>query len=266
MRYLIVLLTTVLLTTPAVAAVGEWFRGDGVKLRLVSLRDASNGTIRAGLHIVLEPGWKTYWRSPGSSGLPPQLDFSRSQNVAKADIAFPTPIAFGEGTGLTSGYSGEVVLPIAVETIFSDRNVVLSLQGLMGVCEDVCVPMQFTTELTDRVDGGSSLEAAQLLARAEASLPTPATDAVSVTSAKAKAGKLVVTATLPADANHVTLFLEGPVSWYLAPETPTRLENGSAEFSVTLPRGIQPDAARGEALRATLAVDGRGYEQAITVE
>ena len=37
--------------------------------------------------VKLRPGWKTYWRYPGDSGVPPQFDFSGSENLKKADGA-----------------------------------------------------------------------------------------------------------------------------------------------------------------------------------
>ena len=48
----------------------------------------------AGLDVTLKPGWKTYWRSPGDAGFPPELKFDGSQNVASATLLYPTPHRF----------------------------------------------------------------------------------------------------------------------------------------------------------------------------
>src|SRR5690348_9829438 len=45
----------------------------------------------AGLEITLKSGWKTYWRSPGDAGFPPELKFDGSENVASAHLQYPTP-------------------------------------------------------------------------------------------------------------------------------------------------------------------------------
>ena len=42
---------------------------------------ADNGELLAGVQIRLEPGWKTYWRTPGDSGVPPSFDWSGSKNL-----------------------------------------------------------------------------------------------------------------------------------------------------------------------------------------
>src|SRR5262249_18611557 len=44
-------------------------------------RDGGQPTLRAGIEIRLDKGWKTYWRYPGDSGVPPRFDFTRSENV-----------------------------------------------------------------------------------------------------------------------------------------------------------------------------------------
>ena len=34
------------------------------------------GTRMVALHLRLAPEWKTYWRSPGEAGIPPEFDWS----------------------------------------------------------------------------------------------------------------------------------------------------------------------------------------------
>jgi len=247
------------------AAVGKWFTSEGVKLRLVSLRDAATGKLSAGLQIVLEPGWKTYWRSPGSSGLPPQLDFSQSQNVSSAEMDYPSPIAFDDGGGLTSGYKGEVVFPIRVQTPFPQRDVVLKVRGLIGVCDEICIPLQFSTQLTDKASGVSSFEAAQVLAKARAALPGSPSDTMQVLSVKPEKGSLGVAASIPEGSANATLFLEGPPGWYLSAVEADHIGDGEARFSVGIPNNLEPSSAVGKTLRATLVVDGKGIEQEIDV-
>src|ERR1700727_970436 len=55
--------------------------------------------LRAGVEIKLDPGWKTYWRDPGDSGVPPTLDFSGSDNVKSVTVLWPAPELFPDGAG-----------------------------------------------------------------------------------------------------------------------------------------------------------------------
>ena len=62
----------------AQAVVGNWQTEGPVSVRLVSPLSSLEGEalLPLGLHIRLEDGWKTYWRTPGFAGAPPGLSLS----------------------------------------------------------------------------------------------------------------------------------------------------------------------------------------------
>src|ERR1700746_344681 len=59
----------------------------------------SGSVLLGGIAMQLEPGWKTYWRSPGDSGVPPRFDFSKSDNVEAVTVLWPAPKKFDDGAG-----------------------------------------------------------------------------------------------------------------------------------------------------------------------
>ena len=73
---------------PAHGASGPWQQTDTVEGRLIAAVEGTGegaGTldrVPLGLHLKMKPGWKTYWRSPGDAGLPPQLSWEGSGNLA----------------------------------------------------------------------------------------------------------------------------------------------------------------------------------------
>ena len=67
-----------------------WVQGLHSRARLLS-GDRKGGEWLAGIEIALDPGFKTYWRNPGESGLPPRFDWSGSENVKSVDIRWPAP-------------------------------------------------------------------------------------------------------------------------------------------------------------------------------
>lgn len=94
------------------------------------------------LHIVLQPGWKTYWRSPGDAGYPPQIDVAGSTNVARAVLSWPVPHRF-ELFGLqTFGYGEEVAFPLMVEPEQPGAPIALKAKIRYLVCEQICVPQE----------------------------------------------------------------------------------------------------------------------------
>jgi len=63
----------------ALAADSSSWDGDArAAVRLVAGSPAAAGSevLRAGIEVRLAAGWKTYWRYPGDSGVPPVFDFS----------------------------------------------------------------------------------------------------------------------------------------------------------------------------------------------
>lgn len=104
--------------------------------------DADGNRISA-LELRLEPGWKTYWRNPGDSGLPPSFDWQESDNLAKVRFHWPAPEAIRSGDELTLGYHDLLVLPFTAEPTDPARPIDLAASIDLGVCEKICVPAHF---------------------------------------------------------------------------------------------------------------------------
>jgi hypothetical protein len=82
-------------------------------MRLVVDPDrADDGKIMAVLDVDLEPGWKTYWRDPGSAGIPPMLDFSQSAAYAiSRPFALSAAGRVDDGYAVWAGYTAPVRFP-----------------------------------------------------------------------------------------------------------------------------------------------------------
>jgi len=95
----------------AIVSTGESF----VSARMLPGERTGPGERLAGLRLSLKPGWKTYWRSPGEAGVPPDFDWSGSLNVKSVEVLWPRPRPF-ESFGLeTLGYAERVVFPLRLE-------------------------------------------------------------------------------------------------------------------------------------------------------
>ena len=119
---------------------------NAARLSLLSGYVAADGTYRAGIRVDLLPGWKTYWRAPGNSGIAPEFDFSGSENVASVDVFWPEPDLMTDAGVLTIGFANEMVLPLKVVAVDPAAPVNLVLDMEFGVCEDVCVPFRASAE------------------------------------------------------------------------------------------------------------------------
>ena len=54
---------------------------------------------QAGILVELEPNWKTYWRVPGDTGIPPQFDWTGSKNAGAIEVGYPVPSRFQDAGG-----------------------------------------------------------------------------------------------------------------------------------------------------------------------
>lgn len=266
---------TVLFVTGAASAAplaSPWAEHAVVQARLISGASAlgESGAVALGLHIELEDGWKTYWRTPGDSGLPPKFDWSASENLAAVDVAWPAPDRFDAPGDSTLGYDREVVFPLKVKAADPARPLDLSLSLDYAVCEEVCVPVH--AELTLHVPAGTPIPTvhAQLIDRFAAQVPRTITDmsAVSVTAvidADADAKERRVAALRieprgPSDIRSPRVIVEGPrdVSFGV----PQR-EGGAFVVPV---KGRGAATLRGREVTVILAGSNTAIEQVCPVE
>src|ERR1700730_645749 len=134
-----------------------------------ALRSAYAAWLRAGIEIRLDTGWKTYWRYPGDSGVPPTLDFAGSQNIKSVTTLWPAPERFADGAGGYSiGYHGDVVLPLQIVPNDATKPSSLRLKLGYAVCGKLCVPAQADLDLM--LSGKAGAEEPTLIA-AEARVP-----------------------------------------------------------------------------------------------
>ena len=62
------------------------------------------------LRLKMAPGWHTYWRNPGDSGLPTQLSWKLPAGYTAGAIQWPAPERLPAGPLMNFGYEGEVLL------------------------------------------------------------------------------------------------------------------------------------------------------------
>jgi DsbC/DsbD-like thiol-disulfide interchange protein len=240
-----------------------WQRDAHSALRL--LAGSRSGTVLlGGVAIQLQPGWKTYWRTPGDSGVPPRLDFSKSDNVEAVTVLWPAPIKFDDGAGGTAlGYKQQVVLPLRIVAKNADKPVTLRANISYAVCEKICIPVEANAELAfasvASTEDGTLSEALNAVPKpANVGDPNPLT--IRDVKRNGKTGVLVDVAA--PDAREVNLFVEGPTAdWALpVPKLVEPSPPGVKRFAFEL-EGLPPGAnPEGAALKLTLVGGDRAYE------
>jgi DsbC/DsbD-like thiol-disulfide interchange protein len=244
----------------------------GMRLIAGTSSHTANGPLRAGVEIRLSSGWKTYWRYPGDSGVPPRFDFAASQNVKSVEVAWPAPHAFTDDSGTSIGYKDGVIFPLRVVPEDPKRPVILRLKLDYAVCEKLCVPAEGRAELA-LPRQSSSLDG--VLAHAEALVPRRAKlgdgAPLAVRGLRREGGgdrpRIIVDIAAPGP-EPAQLFVEGPTpDWALPVPAPIAgAAAGLRRFAFTLD-GVPPGATvSGAALRLTLVANGSAIEVATRLE
>ena len=241
------------------AASSPWHETLGGKLRLIA--GGTEGKYRkAGLEIVLDAGWKTYWKVPGDAGIPPQIDASGSNNLKEMQIKWPVPSRFTVGGSQMLGYKDAIVFPLLVEPENPDRPVELAISANVGLCADLCVPLSADLSLT-LPPGGSKDSLSELLIDRDLALaPADPNETFRIASFDQEdqssgrgVGRLVIATRIPDGYGEKDLFVEGPEDWFLPLTKPLDEKGAGADIRIAARWSARRGAEQG--CRAHLHAD-----------
>lgn len=215
------------------------------------------GTHVAGLTIQLAPGWKTYWRSPGDSGIPPRFNWSGSSNISNVEVQFPVPRIYDQYGMRSIGYENNVTFPLLITT--RDSQLPISLEGevSIGVCEEVCVPVTLKVS-TDLPAGGSHDRSLATLLKDK---PERGGRLTCDIAPIADGLKMTAVASIPEmNGEEVAIIETGdPDVWVSSPVVVRQGGTLSAEVEMVAPTAKPFALARAD-VRMTVMADGRAIE------
>jgi DsbC/DsbD-like thiol-disulfide interchange protein len=243
------------------ASAGPWTASTNSKVRLVAGRagEAAGPARLTGIQLRMEPGWKTYWRNPGDSGVPPEFDWTGSKNLKSAEVLYPAPRRFDDGGGIAVGYGGDVLFPVKLTPEREGEPIELKVAFTYGLCKDLCIPneVNLSLELPAEAEEGEAL----LLETALAQVPKPAEAGrlPEVAGVEAKlegaAPQLVVDTVFPQGASGIDLFIDGGDAYVPVPKPLGEAEGGKQRFAVTFASAEEAAAIKGKTLHLTLVSD-----------
>jgi len=263
------LLTSSLAMPARAQDASPWQRDAHSAVRLLA-GSRSGPVLLGGIAFQLQPGWKTYWRTPGDSGVPPRFDFSKSENIEAVTVLWPAPVKFDDGAGGHSlGYHDQIILPLRIVAKNADKPATLRAAINYAVCEKLCIPVEANAELP--ITSVASTEDSALFAALD-TVPKPANvgdpNPLTIRDIKRDGKSTVLVDVVSPDSSEVTLLVEGPTPDWGLP-VPKLLEHGPPgvkRFAFQLdglPPGTDP---AGAALKLTLVGGERSYEFNINLD
>ncbi|MGH8846475.1 MAG: protein-disulfide reductase DsbD family protein, partial [Polaromonas sp.] len=130
-----------------------------------------------GLQLAHQPEWHTYWKNPGDSGLPTQLEWQLPAGITAGEIAWPAPKKIPIGTLANYGYENTVLLPVPLTVApgFNGSQLDIKLKAVWLVCHKTCIPQEGEFALSIPVKSSTALHGKAFQAAFEAApkpLPT----------------------------------------------------------------------------------------------
>jgi suppressor for copper-sensitivity B len=213
----------------------EWQAGPKARARLIAAIRAVGelATLPVGLEVELEPGWKTYWRSPGDAGVPPGVDWTGSTNVDTPRLHWPAPERFDFFGIETFGYHDRVVFPIDVAVSEPGKPVELRARADLLVCDDICIPHTLNLALDLAAGPPAASPEANLISRFRSLVPGDGARA-GLSLEAVQAGAVAPVTTLSVAVRSVEPFdkpdviVEGPRNIVFSPPAVERSGDGTA--------------------------------------
>jgi thiol:disulfide interchange protein len=120
---------------------------NAVEVQLVSNYDGNpppGEQLKIGLLLKHDPHWHTYWRNPGDSGLPTEIQWKLPEKWEVGAIEWPVPKRIPIGPLVNFGFEGTLLLPVKLvvpdnkASFTTVTTITAKAQWLM--CKDVCIP------------------------------------------------------------------------------------------------------------------------------
>ena len=112
--------------------------------RISLIKDHSDfvpGTsINIGLKVSMDKGWHTYWRNPGDSGGPIEIDWNLPKGFIVSDIKWPLPEKIEYPPLMTYGYEDFVIYPMVLSIPADYSDDYFEMNADILICADVCIP------------------------------------------------------------------------------------------------------------------------------
>lgn len=254
---------------PADAAelASDWVKGFNNEARLIAGEaDAGSGSaLFAGVEIAMQPGWKTYWRTPGESGVPPEFDWSASENLASARVLYPAPSRLTDKSGVVVGYHDRVLFPLEIAPADRVKPILLRVKAAYGVCKDLCIPAEAEFTLKIPPGAGPSDAIARALALTPRYVARAGVDPV-LKSWTFEKPRLTLEVADPAGADMGDAFVEAPDGLYVPLPKLIERKGGVSLYEVDLSDGADIAALSGKALTVTLIGAKGQSETTITLQ
>jgi len=174
---LIITKIQILLVTFVLQGVGSAQQKTLAEARLVvdSYSIPKDSIISIGVLVTLKDDWHIYWKNPGDSGIPTEIEFRLPHGIANSEIEFPIPEVIASDDIINYGYEHQVLFisNLKIPKLLKSKDLNISAKITSLICKDIC--KVFDTTMNINIDLSknylANLEVSQLFDLTRKSLP-----------------------------------------------------------------------------------------------
>jgi thiol:disulfide interchange protein DsbD len=128
------------------------------------------------LELTHTPGWHTYWKNPGDSGLPTQLQVDIPSSFTLSSLSWPAPEKLPVSHLVNYGYQGTIRLyfSITAPSPLPDLTRPIQIKATWLACQDICIPEDATFVLPAQILSQPGSPDADFMERRQVDLTYPA--------------------------------------------------------------------------------------------
>ncbi|MDR0770530.1 MAG: thioredoxin family protein [Burkholderiales bacterium] len=234
---------------------------------------ASGSTFTVALRLDMAPGWHTYWRNPGDTGLPTTIVWTLPEGVTAGGLQWPAPQAQRVGPFINYGFEHEVLLL----TEFKAANMVsptieIKARADWLMCKEVCIPDGADLTLTLPVAATMQTDVANAasIAKARDIFPIPLTGWTAAAQGNGTTVTLRLTPAHPEAPDPGTLYFFADEARQIEPSFAQPLQRDGNALVLTLPVSHQLEGGLSQlrgVLRSARSWGGiHGYAMVVVID
>lgn len=147
------------------------------EIKLSRTAATPGATYEIGILLKHKPGWHTYWKNPGDSGTPTQIEWTLPRHWKIRSLGWPLPKTQKLGDFTSFVYEGDVLFPFVIEVPWgSPHGLRTNIRAKVSwtACKTTCVPQEAELKVALPVAVSSkATEDQPLFAETHALIPEP---------------------------------------------------------------------------------------------
>ena len=117
-----------------------------------------NGYYLFGIKLLLNEGWKTYWKNPGEAGASISANRVDNSGILETEILFPFPKKYLDHGVTTIGYDKKVVFPVLIKLEPEQKEINKELVINYLICKEICIPLTEKLNVNFLIDDSSAIK------------------------------------------------------------------------------------------------------------